>query len=135
MKIDQYLNWAKSKFTNQAKTILKSSHGMKGLARSVEEKFKSDFIKDQFTGLWADLKTVVSLLKDTAARKYSPRSKKDLMLIVVGLLYFLNPMDIIPDILVGGFIDDAAVLGWILSKVKDEIEHYKQSTATKSDSP
>lgn len=132
MKIDQYLNWAKAKFSGQAKTILKSSNGMKGLARSVEEKFKSDFIKDQFKGLWSDLKTIVSLLKDTAARKYSPRSKKDLLLIVVGLLYFLNPMDIIPDILVGGFIDDAAVLGWVLSKVKSEIDNYK---STKSDSP
>lgn len=132
MKTDTYLNWARNKFLDQAKTILKSPNGIKGLARSVEEKFKSDFIKEQFKGLWKDLKTIVSLLKDTASRKYTPKSKKDLLLIVVGLLYFLSPIDVIPDILVGGFLDDAAVLAWILSKTKAEIDNYK---ATKSDSP
>ncbi|MAF77337.1 MAG: hypothetical protein CME60_04190 [Halobacteriovoraceae bacterium] len=132
MKIEQYLNWAKSKFNDQAKTILQSSSAIKSLAKSVEEKLSSSFIKEQFKNLWNDLKIVIALLKDTATRKYSPRSKKDVTLIIVGLLYFINPMDIIPDLLVGGFIDDAAVLSWILNKTKEEIDHYK---STRNNSP
>ena len=124
MKIDYYLNWAKNKFSSQATAILKSSEALAGLAKSAEEKLSSSFIKDQFKNLWEDLKSVLSMLKDTAVGKYKPNSKKDLLLIVIGLLYFINPMDVIPDIIVGGFIDDAAVLSWILTKVKGEIEHY-----------
>ncbi len=124
MKIDQYLNWAKNKFSSQATTILKSSESLAALARASEEKLSSSFIKDQFKNLWEDLKTVLAMLKDTAKGSYKPQSKKDLLLIVIGLLYFINPMDVIPDLIVGGFIDDAAVLTWILTKVKDEIENY-----------
>ncbi len=136
MKIDNYLNWAKNKFSDQAKTILKSSSAINGLAASVEEKLSVDFIKEQFKNLWADLKITVSLLKDTAKGSYKPLSKKNLLLIVVALLYFLNPMDVIPDLLIGGFIDDAALLTWVLSKVKDEIENYQNfKTAKESDLP
>ena len=49
----------------------------------------------------------------------------------MALLYFLNPMDVIPDLLIGGFIDDAALLTWVLSKVKDEIENYQSFKAAK----
>ena len=136
MKIDNYLNWAKNKFSAQAKTILKSSSAINALARSVEEKLSIDFIKEQFKNLWADLKITVSLLKDTAKGSYKPLSKKNLLLIVMALLYFLNPMDVIPDLLIGGFIDDAALLTWVLSKVKDEIENYQNFKAAKeSDLP
>jgi uncharacterized membrane protein YkvA (DUF1232 family) len=123
--IDSYLNWAKAKFYEQAKNILKSSEGLNGLANSVDEKLKSQFIKDQFKGIWEDLKIIIPLLKDTATGIYHPHSKKNLVLIVIGLLYFLNPMDVIPDLIVGGLIDDAAVLTWIFTKVKDEIHNYR----------
>ncbi len=45
---------------------------------------------------------------------------------VAGLLYFVSPLDAIPDWLLGvGFLDDIAVLGWVLKAVGDELNRFK----------
>jgi uncharacterized membrane protein YkvA (DUF1232 family) len=41
------------------------------------------------------------------------------------LIYLVNPIDIIPDFLIGGFVDDAAVIAYILKKITIEITAYK----------
>ena len=38
--------------------------------------------------------------------------------IATGLMYFISPIDAVPDFLPGGFIDDLAVMGVILAQVK-----------------
>ncbi len=51
---------------------------------------------------------------------------KALVTIVAGLLYFVSPIDAIPDWLLGvGFLDDIAVLGWVLKTVADELARFK----------
>ncbi|GAB4304306.1 MAG: hypothetical protein Kow0090_19870 [Myxococcota bacterium] len=41
------------------------------------------------------------------------------------LLYFINPLDIIPDVILGlGWLDDFYVLGWVLRIYDDEIRRY-----------
>ena len=53
-------------------------------------------------------------------------SPKALVTIVAGLLYFVSPIDAIPDWLLGvGFLDDIAVLGWVLKTVADELARFK----------
>lgn len=56
-------------------------------------------------------------------RAISPRA---LVTIVAGLLYFVSPLDAIPDWLLGvGLLDDIAVLGWLLKTVSDELEAFR----------
>ena len=51
---------------------------------------------------------------------------KALVTIVAGLLYFVSPLDAIPDWLLGvGFLDDIAVLGWVLKTVSDELDAFR----------
>lgn len=41
------------------------------------------------------------------------------------LLYFINPIDLIPDVILGlGWLDDFYVFGWVLKTFNDEIERY-----------
>ncbi|KJK09855.1 MULTISPECIES: YkvA family protein [Pseudomonas] len=52
-------------------------------------------------------------------RSISPRA---LVTVVAGLLYFVSPLDAIPDWLLGvGFLDDIAVLAWVMKAVSDEL--------------
>ena len=44
----------------------------------------------------------------------------------VGLIYLVTPIDLIPDFAIGGFIDDAAVIAYILKKIQTELEIYKE---------
>ncbi|MBF8756856.1 MAG: DUF1232 domain-containing protein [Pseudomonas putida] len=58
--------------------------------------------------------------------EYRAISSKALITVVAGLLYFVSPLDAIPDWLVGvGFLDDIAVLGWVLKTVADELNRFK----------
>lgn len=124
------LKWAKNRFLKRAFEILKDPKLILGLVGDVEGKINAEYFKKQFKTFWEDLKTLLSMLKDTARGRYKPQSKKSMVLIVLALLYFLNPMDLIPDLLVGGFIDDAALLAWVVSKVKDEIDNYNSERNT-----
>ena len=126
------LKWAKGKFLSKAAQIIKDPAKVLGLVKDVEGKISTDYFKKQFKTFWGDLKLLLSLLKDAAKGKYKPQSKKSLLLMVLGLLYFLSPLDLIPDLLVGGFIDDAALLAWIIAKVSQELDHYKAWKAAPS---
>jgi len=49
-----------------------------------------------------------------------------LIAVVAGLLYFVAPLDAIPDWIPGfGFIDDLAVLGWVMRKWSGELEAFR----------
>ncbi|MGY6743359.1 MAG: YkvA family protein [Cecembia sp.] len=53
-------------------------------------------------------------------------SNKTLGLIVLGLVYFITPLDIIPDFLpLIGFADDLSVLIAIYNSVKHEVDSFK----------
>lgn len=53
-------------------------------------------------------------------------SKKTLGLIVLGLVYFITPIDFIPDFMpLIGFADDLSVLLAIYNSVKHEIDEFK----------
>ena len=43
------------------------------------------------------------------------------------LLYVLSPLDVIPDFIpLAGFIDDAAVFGFVLAFAKDDLVRYRE---------
>ncbi|MNY28694.1 hypothetical protein D3C86_1626840 [compost metagenome] len=46
--------------------------------------------------------------------------------VVAGLLYFVSPLDAIPDWLLGvGMLDDIAVLAWVMKAITDELEAFR----------
>ncbi|UJP67087.1 DUF1232 domain-containing protein [Mongoliitalea daihaiensis] len=52
-------------------------------------------------------------------------SSKSLMLMVLGLVYFVSPLDIIPDVMpVIGFADDLSVLIAVYNAIKHEVDEF-----------
>lgn len=73
------------------------------------------------------LGVVTRLLKAYASGEYRQLPWKTLTSIVAVLLYFVNPLDIIPDILpIVGFADDIALVGWLFSSISSDIEKFRQ---------
>ncbi|WP_406821210.1 YkvA family protein [Pseudomonas sp. KnCO4] len=73
-----------------------------------------------------DVKLLQSLCLAWWRGEYRAISAKALVTIVAGLLYFVSPIDAIPDWLLGvGLLDDIAVLGWVLKTVADELARFK----------
>ncbi len=75
--------------------------------------------------LWRDFKTLLSLLKSWATGEYRELSPKSLVLALAAVLYFVSPVDLIPDIIPGGWIDDIAVLTAVLGVIKLDLTKYR----------
>lgn len=51
---------------------------------------------------------------------------KSILLIVSGIIYFVMPLDLIPDFIpLSGFLDDLSILLWIFQTVKTDIEDFE----------
>ena len=86
-------------------------------------KNKKAFVK----GFKYDLMSLIGLIKDWSAGSYTRVSKKTILLAIAALLYFLSPLDTIPDFLGAvGFTDDAAVILFVLNTMRKELERYRE---------
>ena len=65
------------------------------------------------------------LLRAYATGQYRDITWGSLISIIASVIYFVMPIDLVPDFLLAfGFIDDAALLGWIIGSVKSDIENF-----------
>lgn len=65
------------------------------------------------------------LVRAYAKREYVEVPWQSLLLILATILYFLLPMDLMPDWIMGlGYIDDAALIGWTMNTVKSDIDGF-----------
>lgn len=77
-------------------------------------------------GLRADVATLVRLARAALARQYRLPGRL-LVTVLAGLIYFVNPLDLIPDAILGiGLLDDAAVLGWVISRLRKDLGAFRE---------
>ena len=59
--------------------------------------------------------------------EYEGISRQALVAVTAALLYFVVPFDVIPDFLLGwGFVDDAAVVGYVMTTLAAEMDAFRQ---------
>ena len=68
-----------------------------------------------------DIQTLLRLLRAYGEGRYRQVSGKNVALAGLGLLYLVSPLDALPDFLPGGFFDDAALIGFIVKKIRTEL--------------
>lgn len=65
------------------------------------------------------------LLRAWSSGRYRGIPTASLLSIVAALIYFVSPVDLVPDFIVSlGLVDDAALLGWVLSSVRGDIDRF-----------
>ena len=79
----------------------------------------------RLTPVKKDVQTLLRLLRAYGEGRYRELSRKNLGLAGLALLYLVSPLDVLPDFLPGGFIDDAAVVGFIVKKIRDELAAFE----------
>lgn len=76
-------------------------------------------------GFFRQIKLGYEMLKDYRSKKYTEIPWKTIALITAALLYFLNPMDFIPDFMgFIGFTDDAIVLSVVFNSLRKDLIKY-----------
>jgi uncharacterized membrane protein YkvA (DUF1232 family) len=68
-----------------------------------------------------DLQTLLRLMRAYGEGRYRAVSGKNLALAALGLFYLVSPLDVLPDFIPGGFADDAAVIGFVVRKIRNEL--------------
>jgi len=104
---------------------LKDPDKLRDLTRKAGSKADASARSGALSGVLQSLLALLRLLRAYVKGEYRNVPPKSLILIVAGVLYFLLPIDVIPDFIVGlGFIDDAAVLAWVVSTVKTVLDDF-----------
>ena len=68
---------------------------------------------------------MISLVKNYVQGKYTTVPYGTILAVLSALIYFLAPIDIIPDFIpLAGYLDDMAVVGFCITMVKTDIESY-----------
>lgn len=72
-----------------------------------------------------DIRLMFSMLRDYWQGNYRNVPWKSIAAIAGALIYVLNPLDLIPDILIGiGFLDDVGVVAACLAMVESDLLRY-----------
>ncbi|BAU72918.1 YkvA family protein [Metapseudomonas furukawaii] len=73
-----------------------------------------------------DLGMLLTLANAWLRGEYRRINPKAFLAVVGALIYFVTPLDALPDWLLGlGFVDDLAVLAWVLKTWSDELDAFR----------
>jgi len=109
----------------RAGRILRSATATRWLVQAVFN--RSDRYKARLGDTFADLILLASLLRDWLTGRYRTVPWGTLLTITGALVYFLMPLDAIPDpIVVLGLVDDIAVISRTLKLTRTDLDRYEQ---------
>lgn len=112
----------KEKFGGKAKEYYQDKKKVKNLLDAAIKKANK---KGPLEEIWDNLQLLFGIIRDWISGDYRDIPVGSIIAIIIGLLYFVSPVDIIPDFIPGGLIDDAAVLGIVIKQVKSDLNKYK----------
>lgn len=81
---------------------------------------------DAMAQVQSDFNTMLRMVRAWAMRDYRTVPWKTLVYVVGAIIYFVNPVDLIPDVLAGiGFVDDAAVAAAVVRAVHEQLDAFR----------
>ena len=108
----------------EAEDLLKDKDKMEQFLKRLEHKLGVVPVAGQYL---SDIPILISLVRAYINKSYTQIPIGSIIAIVCALIYFLSPVDVIPDVIPAlGYLDDAAVLGIAYKLVHDDIREYKE---------
>ncbi len=118
--------------SRRAERILRSATASRWLAKAVFN--RSDQLQQRLGKAAGQLKLLAAMLLDWASGRYRQVPWATLLTITGALVYFLMPLDAIPDPIIGlGLLDDMGVLAKSWQFARQDIENYREWRDTKGD--
>lgn len=82
-------------------------------------------INGPLAGMGDEALTLLSMTKDYATGTYRGLPRSTVLAVAFGLLYVLNPFDLMPDFIPGiGYLDDMSMLALVIGSVRKDVAEY-----------
>ncbi|MBB6609878.1 DUF1232 domain-containing protein [Pontibacter sp. Tf4] len=101
------------------------------VTRLLNEAFKKATAKKSVGTLaaeaWENLQLLSRMIKSAVGGEYKGIPTTTLVGGVAVIIYFITPIDLIPDFIpVVGLLDDASLLAWFMTSIKTELDRFKE---------
>ncbi|TGE36100.1 DUF1232 domain-containing protein [Desulfosporosinus fructosivorans] len=111
-------------YEEKAKTYLKDKTKSLDLLNTALRKANTN--RGALGETWEKFQLLFGVFKDWINGNYKEMPTRSLLTIILGIVYFVSPIDGIFDYIpFAGLVDDAAVAGFVISQVGSDLERYK----------
>lgn len=116
------------KLQAKAAKIVNDHEALKKLLSQATEKLENAGKDDSLMQkMVAYIRLILRMLTNYLNGTYNETPWQTLIMLIAGLLYFVMPLDAIPDFIpIAGWIDDATVLVWLGRCFREDLAHYKK---------
>ena len=87
---------------------------------------KAEDQKGSLTEIWDNLQLLFQLVRAWRKGDYQKIPTGSILTVIAAIIYFVSPIDIIPDFLLGlGLVDDAAVIAFVIKQITSDLDKFK----------
>jgi len=113
------------KYSNEAKEYLRNPQKTEGLLNKAIKMANEK--KGSLGEVWEKLQLFFELVKAYSKGEYKNVSPSTILTVIGTLLYFVSPLDLVPDFIIGlGILDDAALIGFTVKKISTELDAFSK---------
>ena len=95
------------------------------LDAAIKKADEKDDARGPLKDVWKSLQALFRLFQAYIHHDYTRIPWGSIVLVVVAIIYFVSPFDLIPDwIPLAGFVDDAAVIGFVLKQINNDLNNF-----------
>lgn len=125
---------AYARATSRAREYIDEPEKLKTLAAAAGR--KADVRSGPLAAIITPLRDALRLVRAYARGSYRDISWRSLLILVAAVVYFVMPVDLMPDFILGlGLLDDAAILAWTLRTLNQDLEQFLAWERGQQDSP
>jgi len=123
---DTYFQKAKLLFEHRAETIAQSKTKLNDLLQKVTEKLQKFAENPQVRELTEHVEVLYRMIRAHINGTYQGLSSRSVGMIALGLVYFITPVDLIPDFIPFiGYVDDLSVLLAVGKSLQTDIVKFR----------
>ncbi|MGV2940922.1 YkvA family protein [Mesobacillus sp. LC4] len=112
------------KFESKAKEYMNKPEKTDVLLKDAGK--KADQNKGALAEIWDNLQLLFDLVGAWRRGEYRQIPTRSILTIIASIIYFVSPIDLVPDFLIGlGIVDDAAVIGFVLKQISVDLESFR----------